>query len=394
MRIPLSSPDITEQEVGRVCDVLRSGTLSLGPCTLDFEEKFARYVGTRFAVAVNSGTSALHLATRAVGIKRGDEVITSSFSFVASTNCFLFEGAFPIFIDIDPNTLNLDPAAVRRFLVEKCKREGGRTVNVETGRTVKAIVPVHVFGLPCDMDAICEIAREFDLRVIEDSCEAIGATLKGRNAGTFGEAAAFAFYPNKQMTTGEGGMLVTDDERIASECRSMRNQGRASMQGWLEHERLGYNYRLSEIHAALGVAQLERINTLLKSRERVAAGYDRALAGQSGIKLLVRTAGVKRSWFVYVVQLIGGREERDNVIAYLRSQDIGCQAYFPAIHTQPYLRSWLGDQEQDLPHTAFAASSCVALPFFSRMTQSEIEHVCEHLGRAIELPHTALPTAA
>ena len=166
------------------------------------------------------------------------------------------------------------------------------------------------------------------------------------------------------------------------------------MQGWLEHERLGYNYRLSEIHAALGVAQLDRINTLLRSRERVAGGYDRALSGQSGIKLPLRSAGTKRSWFVYVVQLIGGREERDNVIAYLRSQDIGCQAYFPAIHTQPYLRSLLGDQEQDLPHTAFAASSCVALPFFSRMTQPEIEHVCDHLGRALELSHTALPTAA
>lgn len=395
MRIPLSSPDITNHEVKRVCDVLRSGVLSLGPRTEEFEEKFARYVGTRFAIAVNSGTSALHLAVKAVGITPGAEVITTSFSFVASTNCFLYEGAFPVFLDIDPHTLNLDPGVILRFLLHGCRREGTKIVNLTTGRNVEAILPVHVFGLPCDMEAICDIASEFGLHVIEDACEALGASIGGRSVGTFGEVAAFAFYPNKQMTTGEGGMLVTNDERIAQECRSRRNQGRATDQNWLQHERLGYNYRLSDIHSALGVAQLERISELLDSRQQVAQAYNKALLPLRGsLKLPVELPRVIRSWFVYVVQLLGDAAERDKLIAELNAQGISSKAYFPAIHRQPYICELLGPNREPLPKTEFAAATCIALPFFSRLTEAQVEYVSQSLERMLNRVPTRVLAAA
>ena len=395
MKIPLSSPDITDNEISRVCQVLRSGNLSLGPCLQEFEEKFSRFVGTRFAVAVNSGTSALHLAVKALGITRGDEVITTSFSFVASTNCFLYEGAMPVFVDIDPATFNMDPAALLQFLVQKCRRDCHTTVHIETGRTIKAILPVHVFGLPCNMGAICEIAREFELAIIEDSCEALGASYGGRNVGTFGDVAAFGFYPNKQMTTGEGGILVTNEERIARQCRSLRNQGRGPNQGWLDHEILGYNYRLSDIHAAIGLAQLERIRELLQAREQLARQYSEALANMRGIKLPPQVEGAVRSWFVYVVQVPGGKTVRDRVITNLRADGIGCQAYFPAIHKQPYMQEILGDLQPNLPCTDNAAAACLAIPFSSRMTSVEAAQVSQRLALALEESHSAeLVTAA
>ena len=383
MHVPLSRPDITEREIEKVCQVLRSGTLSLGPCLKQFEEQFAAYAGTRYAVAVNSGTSALHLITRALGVGAGDAVITSSFSFVASTNCFLYEGATPVFVDIDPETLNLDPRAVRSFIAERCEMNGTQLIDRRTRRHVKAIVPVHVFGVPCDMDAILEIAREFHLSVIEDSCEAIGATYRGRKAGTFGDAAAFAFYPNKQMTTGEGGMIVTHDEQIATQCRSMRNQGRGESMEWLQHTRLGYNYRLSDIHAALGIAQLERIDELLESRQRVANAYSAALVHCSDIKLPSHPAASTPSWFVYVIQIKGTQALRDSIIAILRAKGIGCQAYFPAIHHQPYMREFI-EADLALPNTEQAAARCLALPFFSQMTESQVAYVCEQMERALE----------
>ncbi|HUK24527.1 MAG TPA: DegT/DnrJ/EryC1/StrS family aminotransferase [Terriglobales bacterium] len=383
MQVPLSKPDVSEREIERVCDVLRSSRLSLGPAVPEFEQRFACYVGTGYAVAVNSGTSALHLITRALGIGAGDEVITTSFSFVASTNCFLYEGAAPVFVDIDPATLNLDPRAVRTFLTTQCEINGNAVIHRRTGRRVKAIVPVHVFGVPCDMQPILELAREFHLRVIEDSCEAIGATYHGRNAGTFGDAAAFAFYPNKQMTTGEGGMIVTSDERIAVECRSMRNQGRDASCEWLQHARLGYNYRLSDIHAALGIGQLERITELLASRARVAAAYNRRLAGHGQIRLPQHPAGVTPSWFVYVIRIKGTQAARDQVISILRSQGVGCQAYFPAIHHQPYVKKFI-PAGLALPNTEAAAATCVALPFFSQISEAEIAYVCDQLKVALD----------
>jgi len=274
MNIPLSAPDVGEREVEYVNRVLRSSQLSMGPWLEKFEREFAGYVGTNHAIAVNSGTSGLHLCVRAMGIGANDEVITTSFSFVASVSCFLYEGALPVLVDIDPKTLNLDPAAVREFLRSQCTRSSdGALIDRQSGRVVKAIMPVHIFGLPCQMDALMEIAREYDLLVIEDACEAIGAEFDGQRTGTFGNAGVFAFYPNKQMTTGEGGMITTNDPRVAELCRSMRNQGRDTDGAWLRHVRIGYNYRLSELHAALGLAQLERIDEILAARAEIASRY-------------------------------------------------------------------------------------------------------------------------
>lgn len=390
--IPLSKPDIGEKEVAYVSEVLRSGTLSLGPRVKEFEDRFAEFVGTKFAVALNSGTSALHLCVRALNIGPGDEVITTSFSFVASANCLLYESAVPVFVDIDPKTLNVSPLQIERFLKEFCVQNGrGQTVNRKTGRPVKAILPVHVFGVPCAMDSIKELARIYQLHVIEDSCEALGAKYRGRNVGTFGDAACFAFYPNKQMTTAEGGMVVTDNEEIARVCRSMRNQGRDEDNGWLRHVRLGFNYRLSDVHCALGLAQLTRIEELLQKRSAAAAAYDKALANVPGLRL--PTGNNKRSWFVYVVQIEGdaGSAARDRVMQRLRSRGIGCQAYFPAIHRQPYMRDLATFPLGPLAETEAASDRCLALPFFSSMTQGEIDFVVENLREALtrEVPVSA-----
>jgi len=397
MHVPLSKPDIGEKEIDNVVGVLRSGRLSLGPRLPEFEEKFAAYVGRKYAVAVNSGTSALHLCIRALGIGSQDEVITTAFSFVASTNCILFEGALPAFIDIDPATLNMDANRLRHFLQHCCTFDPRRNtlIDQKTGRRIKAILPVHVFGVPCEMDPILELAREYFLDVIEDSCEALGAEYRGRRAGTFGDAAAFAFYPNKQITTGEGGMIVTDDEELARLCRSMRNQGRGEDSSWLQHERLGYNYRLSELHCALGLAQLERVNELLEARERVAAVYSKALAGIPNLILPSEFADIKRSWFVYPVQLDwpAPRALRDHLLFRLREHGVECQAYFPAIHKHPHIAAFSWSPLGRLRCTEEAADRCFALPFFSSASAGEIEHASTTLGRILqeEIGHAAFP---
>ncbi|HXZ11718.1 MAG TPA: DegT/DnrJ/EryC1/StrS aminotransferase family protein [Candidatus Sulfotelmatobacter sp.] len=379
MKIPLSKPDIGEREIEYVTHVLRSGQLSLGPRLAEFEREFAAYAGTRFAVATNSGTSALHLCVRALGIGAADEVLTTSFSFVASSNCLLYERALPSFVDIDPGTFNLDPVALRETIARDCtwERVRRRLVNRRTGRIVRAILPVHVFGMPCEMAPIIEVAREFHLRVIEDACEALGAEHCGRHVGTFGDAAAFAFYPNKQMTTAEGGMVATNDARVAALCRSMRNQGRDEDGGWIRHVRLGYNYRLSDLHCALGLAQLERIEELLAARARVAQWYATALATLPHVALPPDSGGLRRSWFAYVIQLAGGRTEldRDHLMAGLRDRGIASQAYFQPIHRQPYFRETVPGPLPALPETEAAAERCLALPFFSSMTQDQVMEV-------------------
>ena len=387
MKIPLSKPDIGEAEITNVVEVLRSGRLSLGPKVEEFEQKFAFYAGTKYAVATNSGTSALHLAVRALGIGPDDEVITTSFSFVASTNCILYESAEPVFVDIDPVTMNLDVAQLRRFLEEFCTYDSrvGMLLNKETGRVVKALLPVHVFGLPSDMTAMCELAKRYNLRIIEDACEALGAEHHGQRVGTFGDVAVFAFYPNKQMTTGEGGMLVTDSETIANLCRSLRNQGRDNNTAWLSHGRLGYNYRLSELHSALGIAQLERIDELLASRERVAASYKQALAQVPYLILPQESAGNRRSWFVFVVQLDvpDPRAMRDRIMKALRERGIECQAYFPAIHRQPYMATYVTAPLGLLTNTELASDRSLAIPFFSSMSSEEITFVTRTLESVI-----------
>ncbi|HZP00823.1 MAG TPA: DegT/DnrJ/EryC1/StrS family aminotransferase [Terriglobia bacterium] len=392
MKVPLSKPDITEREIAYVTRVLRTGELSLGPVLREFERKFADYVGTRYAVATSSGTAALHLCVKALGVGAGDEMITTAFSFVASANCLLYEQALPIFVDIDPQTLNLDPHEIRDFLRERCRRDsGGRLVDELTGRVVKGILPVHVFGLPCDMDAMMDLAGEYNLMVLEDACEALGAEYRGRRVGTFGKAAVFAFYPNKQMTTAEGGMIVTNDETVARLCRSLRNQGRDEGSTWLQHDRLGYNYRLSDVHCALGLAQLERIEDLLRAREAVAAEYHRALAGYPMVTLPGTAVESKRSWFVYVVQLNGAspRGLRDGVLDSLRSQGIGCQAYFPALHRQRHIWELGPETRRSLQVAELSADRCLALPFSSKTTREEVEHVSEVLRQAIDAAATA-----
>jgi perosamine synthetase len=336
MNVPLSGPDITNNEINAVLSVLRTSYLSLGPKLPEFEKKFADFIGVKYAVALNSGTSALHLCVKALGIKDNDEVITTPFSFVASTNCFLFERAKPVFVDIRPDTLNIDEDKIEAKITKK----------------TKAILPVHVFGYPADMKKIRVIAKKHGLFVIEDACEAIGAEINDKKIGTFSDCAVFAFYPNKQMTTGEGGMLVTNNKKIADMATSLRNQGRDSM-AWLVHNRMGYNYRLSDINCALGIAQIERIEKLLKKREAVAKKYDKALAAIPEIILPPKDEGkIKRSWFVYVIQLKEefSARQRDKLISLLRKDGVGCNVYFPAIHLQPYIQE-MGFKRGDFPIT-------------------------------------------
>lgn len=359
--IPLSSPDVGDAEIAAVAEVLRGPHLSLGPRVPEFEEAMARYVGARHAVALSSGTAGLHLLVHALGLTSGDEVITTPFSFVASSNCLLFEGARPVFADIDPITWDLDPRAAEATL---------------TPRT-RAILPVHVFGRFCAMPRFVDLARRHGLEVIEDSCEALGTTLDGRHAGTFGRAGVYAFYPNKQMTTGEGGIVVTDDGELAELLRSLRNQGRGPDGNWLAHPRLGWNYRLPDILCALGTVQLARLEAFIAARQRVCDLYNERLADLPGIVTPAEPGpGQRTSWFVYVVALReDARERRDLVLAGLRQRRIGCRNYFAPIHLQPFYRERFGLREGMFPVTESIARRTIALPFHNRLSEAEIERV-------------------
>lgn len=361
-QIPMSSAEISEADVQAVAEVVRSGRLALGPQALEFERLVAEYVGVRHALAVSSGTAALHLLVRAVGLGPGDEVLVPSFTFAASVNALLYEGATPVFVDIEPDTYNLDP------------QDAARKVTPRT----KAIMAVDVFGHPVEWDAILEIAARRQLRVIDDSCEALGAVYKGRKIGSLADAAAFAFYPNKQMTVGEGGIIVTDDDEIARLCRSMRNQGRPEMGAWLEHERLGYNYRLDEMSAALGVSQFNRLETFLAKREKVAQMYTERLQSLHLVRPAVIRPHVRMSWFVYVVTLSAGLQ-RDAVMQALADRGIPARGYFAPIHTQAYIRERFGDLRGTLPVTESVAERTLALPFSGVMTEDQVDYVCEHL---------------
>lgn len=371
MLVPLSSPDLTELEKAAVANVLDTQQLSLGPRLPDFEQSLAAVAGTRFAVAVNSGTSALHLCIRGFGIGPGDEVITTPFSFVASANCILFERAKPIFVDVDPRTFNIDPSAVESAI---------------TPRT-KALLPVHVFGIPCPLDPLMKIAGDNDLVMIEDSCEAIGATYKGRPVGGIGHAGTFAFYPNKQVTTGEGGALVTNDARLAAMSRSLRNQGRGEDGEWLSHERLGFNYRLSDINCALGTAQLRRLTAILEKRRTVAAIYNNGLHELEEIAPpLLEVQDSTISWFVYVVTLrseFGGRRERDAILKHLSARGVGCSNYFAPIHLQRFYREQFGYREGQFPIAESVSERTIALPFYNRLSEGEISLVIRELKAAV-----------
>lgn len=370
MKVPLSRPDITELEREAVLRVLETSTLSLGPEVSAFEEELAACAGVRHAVVVNSGTSALHLAVAALGLGPGDEVITTPFSFVASANCILFEGATPVFADIDPRTLSLEPRRVEERITED----------------TKAILAVDVFGHPALWEQLDDLADRYGLALIEDSAEAIGATYRDRPAGSFGDAAIFAFYPNKQITTGEGGALLTQQAEIAQVARSMRNQGRSENGGgWLSHERLGYNYRLSDINCALGRAQLRRLPELLDARAQVADWYSRALAGIPEIETQIVADDVTMSWFVYVIRLSRGyaTAQRDRVLDFLEERGIGCNKYFPPIHLTSFYQDRFGYQEGDYPVTESVASRSIALPFFGGLKEDEVHYVVSILKDAV-----------
>src|SRR5262245_2380376 len=364
--ITMSSPDIVLEDIEEVLQVLCGGRLALGPKAEQFEQVVADYIGVRHAVAVSSGTAALHLIVKALGIGAGDEVLVPSFTFAASVNAFLYEGAAPVFVDIEPDTFNLNPADLERKI---------------TPRT-KAIMAVDVFGHPAEWDRISEIAERHKLKVIDDSCEALGAEFKGRRLGGFGQAAAFAFYPNKQITSGEGGMIVTGDAEIARLCRSLRNQGRAEMGAWLEHERLGYNYRIDEMSAALGVSQLRRIDEILENRERVAGCYTERLRRFDWVRPPIVKPHVRMSWFVYVVTLAAGLR-RDDVIRQMEGRGIPARGYFSPVHRQPYIQEKFGLSENELPMTDSISERTVALPFHNKLTEPEIDRVVAALEYAV-----------
>jgi perosamine synthetase len=386
MPITMSSPDLTVAERDAVAQVLGTTHLSIGPRLHAFERAVADAAGTAHGVGVNSGTSGLHLAAIAAGIQEGDLVITTPFSFVASANCILYERGVPIFVDVDPRTGNIDPAlvaaaaddlsrggAAARRLLPPALRESGAV-----GR-LRAILPVDAFGQPADMDPLCDTARQHGLIVIEDSCEALGAEYKGRPAGSLGDVGVFAFYPNKQITTGEGGMIVTDRDGWAELFRSLRNQGRDIFDAWLNHTRLGYNYRLDELSAALGLAQMARLDELLAKRAQVAAWYNERLADIAWIERpWIAPETTRMSWFVYVVR-IRPPMERNEVMARLSEQGVPSRPYFTPIHLQPFYRQRFGYQEGNFPVTEELGRVSLALPFSSIMTLEQVQVVCDQL---------------
>ena len=365
-QIPLSRPDIGPQEEEYVLAALRSGILGLGPYARNFEKEFAAFCGCEHAVTVSSGTAGLHLLVRAAGIGAGDEVITAPISFVASANVMLYERATPVFADVDPETFVLDPAAVEAAITPH----------------TRGILPVHVFGYPCDMEALGAIAEKHSLVIIEDACEAVGSEYRGRRVGGTGTPAVFAFYPNKQMTTGEGGMVTTDDAALAARLRSLANQGRSDSGDWLEHDKLGFNYRMDELSAAVGLAQTERLEEILAARAAVAARYDELLAPLDGVTIPAPTApGDVRSWFVYVVRL-DVSIDRDAVMAALQARGVACKPYLPAVHLQPFYRS-LGHREGELPVAERIARSTLALPFHTRLAREDQEYVAEAVADVV-----------
>jgi perosamine synthetase len=375
--IPLSQPDITALEISAVVDVMNTSTLSIGPKIEQFEKLCAKMANRSHGVGVSSGTAGLHAAMIAAGIGPGDEVITTPFSFVASANCILYVGATPVFADIDPKTLNLDVQKVADAI---------------TPRT-RAIVAVEAFGNPGGMIELERLAQQHEFILIEDSCEGFGGQFGNRPIGSFGRAGVFGFYPNKQITTGEGGMIVTDDDNFAGLCRSLRNQGRDGMD-WLAHRRLGFNYRLSEINAALGVAQMSRLDEILENRRRVAHHYmDRLMTNRCLIlpTLLDKT---RMSWFVFVVRLNDLFEpaDRDAIIRELRGEGIGCSNYFPPIHLQPYMAEQINAKPGDFPVCEYVSARTLALPFFSRMTDPQIDRVCEALETVLDRTLTGRKT--
>jgi perosamine synthetase len=370
MKIPLSAPDITEAEIEAVTSVLRTSRLSLGPKLDEFENALAKYVGVSEAVAVSSGTTALHLCLRALGVGEGDEVILPSFAFIAVANAVRYVGAIPVFVDIDPITLNLDYQKIEAAISPR----------------TRAILVVHTFGYPAAMKEILEIARSHKLYLIEDACEALGAEYDGRKAGSFGDVAIFGFYPNKQITTGEGGAVVTRNDGLASHFRMLRNQGRGKTNDWFQHKEVGYNYRISELNCALGVAQLQRIDEILQTRKNIAREYDKHLKNNPLLTVPpLQNPHARISWFVYVVRLAEKftAAHRDSLLQTMNARGIECGRYFAPIHLQPAYTAG-PHRSTDLRVTESIAPRALALPFFNRITSTQIEAVCQTLCESLE----------
>jgi perosamine synthetase len=404
MSIPLSSPDLTDAEREAVAAVLRTPNLSMGGEITAFEAVFRQFSGCQHAIGVSSGTAGLHLCVRAAGIGPGDLVITTPFSFVASANVLLFEQAIPVFVDVDPLTGNIDTAQVYQAVKDLAENDPIGTCRTalpgwlprqdahdssgqgrSLAKRLKAILPVDVFGQPADLDPIRAIAQEFGLAVIEDSCEALGAEYKGRKAGTLGNYGVYAFYPNKQITTGEGAMIVTDNDQGAAMMRALRNQGRAPGDTWLQHTYLGYNYRLDEMSAALGRVQMGRLDELLERRSRVAAWYAERLSEIPGLDIpQVVPDTTRMSWFVYVVRF-GAEINRDQLAAQLEQHGVPVRPYFLPIHLQPYMAEKFGYQAGDYPITEDLGRRGLALPFSGVMKEAQVDQVCTIVHEALKV---------
>ena len=370
MQIPLSRPDITEREIEAVCAVIRTPNLSLGPKLAEFEAAFAEYVGRKRAVAVNSGTSGLFLCILALEIGPGDEVITTPFTFIASATSIMMAGATPVFVDIDTATLNIDPAKIESAITNK----------------TKAVLPVEVFGSPAGFDKISQIAQKHNLTILEDSCEALGSALHERKVGTFGTMSVFAFYPNKQITTGEGGMILTDDDDLADICVSLRNQGRGKGSAWLSHERLGYNFRLSDINCALGIAQLSRLDEIKAKRKQVAKWYQEMLADDDRLIVPTEPPGCNVSWFVFVVRLADNfsLKQRNKILDTMNAKGIQVGDYFSPVHLQPFMVEKYGYKQGDFPVTESVSERTIALPFYNNLTKDEVAIVCKTLKQVLD----------
>lgn len=361
---PIAKPNITSKEIRLVTAVLKSGYLSLGPKYIEFEKEFAKKIGTKYACSVSSGTAGLHLSIIAADIKRSDEVITSPFSFIASSNSIIYVGAKPVFVDIDPVTYNIDPNKIEKRITKK----------------TKAILVVHIFGQSANMSSITKIAKKHKLKIIEDACESICATHKKKKVGSFGESAVFAFYPNKQMTTGEGGMLVTNNKKIYKLCSSLRNQGRAENMQWLDHKYLGYNYRLDEMSAAVGIAQLEKLDYMISERKKIAGWYNIYLNKEKALFQLPETGKFNNhTWFVYVVQIKNKKINRNKIIEIMNKQGIGTKPYLPSIHLFDFYKKQFNYKKGDFPISESVSDRSLALPFYIGLKDTDIKYISNKL---------------
>lgn len=361
----IARPYIDKEDIEGVVEVLKSGWLSLGPKYLEFEKNMASYVGAKYACALSSGTAGLHLAVKALGIQKGDEVITSPFSFVASSNCIIYEGAKPVFADIKIDTFNMDPKEVEKAITKK----------------TKAILVVHIFGQSADMDEIIRIAKKYNLKIIEDACESLGARYKGRITGTMGEVGVYSFYPNKQMTTGEGAMVVTDSKKINDLCCSLRNQGRNEMGDWLIHQKLGYNYRIDEMSASLGVTQLKKIDWMIEKRREIATWYNKELSNMKDIMIPMVGRSRTHSWFVYVIRITNGK--RDDVLRSLNKVGIQTKAYLPSIHLQPFMVEMYKYKRGDFPASEKVSDETLALPLYIGLKLADVKYITAKIKKII-----------